>query len=119
MDEAFKAVNKAVELLESDNQPRAILFETALHGELLNLDEEDKKRGYAGGMSANRINAGLGTIISQVLEQVGREKIAGVCILQVVTRMGKCMHISLELSASEYGNYVNSTDRRRKISRKI
>lgn len=28
-------------------------------------------------MSANRINAGLGTIISQVLEQVGREKIAG------------------------------------------
>ena len=77
LDEAFKAVNKAVELIESGEQPRAILFETALHGELLNLDEEDKKRGYAGGMSANRINAGLGTIISQVLEQVGRERIAG------------------------------------------
>lgn len=86
LDEAFKAVNKAVELIESDKQPRAILFETALHGELLNLDEEDKKRGYAGGMSANRINAGLGTIISQVLEQVGREKIRRLCILQVVTR---------------------------------
>ena len=77
LDEVFKAVNKAAELLESDNQPRAILFETALHGELLNLDEEDNKRHYAGGMSANRINAGLGMIISQLLEKVGKEKVAG------------------------------------------
>lgn len=43
LDEVFKAVNKAAELLESDNQPRAILFETALHGELLNLDEEGQQ----------------------------------------------------------------------------
>lgn len=96
LDEAFKAVNKAVELIESDKQPRAILFETALHGELLNLDEEDKKRGYAGGMSANRINAGLGTIISQVLEQVGREKIAGLYTTGGDTMVNVCYQLGVE-----------------------
>ena len=30
LDEAFKAVNKAVELIESDKQPRAILFGWAM-----------------------------------------------------------------------------------------
>ena len=75
--EVEKAVAKAIELMDGGMQPRAILFETALHGELLNLDEEDNKRHYAGGMSANRINAGLGSIISQVLEKTGRERIAG------------------------------------------
>lgn len=96
LDEAFKAVNKAVELIESDKQPRAILFETALHGELLNLDEEDKKRGYAGGMSANRINAGLGTIISPVLEQVGREKIAGLYTTGGDTMVNVCYQLGVE-----------------------
>ena len=84
LDEAFKAVNKAVELIE------------ALHGELLNLDEEDKKRGYAGGMSANRINAGLGTIISQVLEQVGREKIAGLYTTGGDTMVNVCYQLGVE-----------------------
>lgn len=60
----------AKEMFQEGSQPRAILFETALHGELLNLDEEDKKRGYASGMSANRINAGLGTIITKLMERV-------------------------------------------------
>ena len=96
LDEVFKAVNKAAELLESDNQPRAILFETALHGELLNLDEEDKKHGYAGGMSANRINAGLGTIISQVLEQVGRERIAGLYTTGGDTMVNVCYQLGVE-----------------------
>lgn len=49
----LNAMNKTVELLESEKQPRAILFETALHGELWNLEEEDNKRHYAHGMSAD------------------------------------------------------------------
>lgn len=96
LDEAFKAVHKAMELLESGGQPRAILFETALHGELLNLDEEDKKRGYAQGMSANRINAGLGTIISQVLEQAGRDKIAGLYTTGGDTMVNVCYQLGVE-----------------------
>lgn len=96
VDEVFKAVHKAVDLLRSDNQPRAILFETALHGELLNLDEEDAKRHYAGGMSANRINAGLGTIISQVLEIVGKDKIAGLYTTGGDTMVNVCYQLGVE-----------------------
>ena len=96
LDEVFKAVNKAAELLESDNQPRAILFETALHGELLNLDEEDNKRHYAGGMSANRINAGLGMIISQLLEKVGKEKVAGLYTTGGDTIVNVCYQLGVE-----------------------
>lgn len=96
LDEVFKAVNKAAELLESDNQPRAILFETALYGELLNLDEEDNKRHYAGGMSANRINAGLGMIISQLLEKVGKEKVAGLYTTGGDTMVNVCYQLGVE-----------------------
>lgn len=96
LDEVFKAVNKAAELLESDNQPRAILFETALHGELLNLDEEDNKRHYAGGMSANRINAGLGMIVSQLLEKVGKEKVAGLYTTGGDTMVNVCYQLGAE-----------------------
>lgn len=118
IDEVFKAVHKAVELLKSDNQPRAILFETALHGELLNLDEEDNKRHYAGGMSANRINAGLGTIISQVLELVGREKIAGLYTTGGDTMVNVCYQLGVEclevmdyvIPQTDVGRLVGSYD---------
>lgn len=118
LDEAFESVNKAIELLKSDNPPRAILFETALHGELLNLDEEDRKRGYAGGMSANRINAGLGTIISQVLERVGREKIAGLYTTGGDTMVNVCYQLGVEcievmdyvIPQADVGRLVGSYD---------
>lgn len=96
LDEAFRAVHKAVELIHSKNQPRAILLETALHGELLNLDEEDRKHHYPGGMSADRINAGLGTIVSQILEQVGREKIAGLYTTGGDTMVNVCYQLGVE-----------------------
>lgn len=118
MDEAFKAVHKAMELMESDSQPRAILFETALHGELLNLEEEDNKRHYAGGMSANRINAGLGTIISQVLEQVGKEKVAGLYTTGGDTMVNVCYQLGVEcievmdyvIPQTDVGRLVGSYD---------
>lgn len=96
LNEASKAVNKAIEYLNSDNQPRAILFETALHGQLLNLDEEDNKRHYASGMSADRINAGLGMIISQLLKAAGREKIAGLYTTGGDTMVNVCYQLGVE-----------------------
>ncbi|MDD3139420.1 MAG: nucleotide-binding domain containing protein, partial [Lachnospiraceae bacterium] len=93
MDEVFKAVTRAAELLESDAAPRAILFETALHGELLILEDEDKKRHYANGMSADRINAGLGIIIAQVLERVGKDKIAGIYTTGGDTMVNVCYQL--------------------------
>lgn len=94
--EVEKAVAKATELLSAETRPRDILFETALHGELLNLDEEDSKRHYAGGMSANRINAGLGRIISRVLENVGKEKIAGLYTTGGDTMVNVCYQLGVE-----------------------
>ncbi len=96
VEEAVAAVGKAVELIDSDNQPRAVLFETALHGELLDLDEEDRKRGYAGGMSADRINAGLGRIIAWVLENVGREKVAGLYTTGGDTMVNVCFQLGVQ-----------------------
>lgn len=94
--EVEKVVAKATKLLSAETRPRAILFETALHGELLNLDEEDSKRHYAGGMSANRINAGLGRIISRVLENVGKEKIAGLYTTGGETMVNVCYQLGVE-----------------------
>ena len=116
--EAKQAVEKAVELLTSASQPRAILFETALHGDLLNLDEEDNKRHYAGGMSANRINAGLGSIISEVLETVGREKIAGLYTTGGDTMVNVCYQLGVEclevidyvIPQTDVGRLVGSYD---------
>lgn len=118
LDEAFRAVHKAQELLTSDNPPRAILFETALHGELLNLAEEDKKRSYAQGMSANRINAGLGMIISRLLELCGREKIAGLYTTGGDTMVNVCYQLGVEcievmdyvIPQTDIGRLVGSYD---------
>lgn len=118
LDEVFRAVHSARELLESDNPPRAILFETALHGELLNLAEEDNKRHYAEGMSANRINAGLGTIISQILELCGRERIAGLYTTGGDTMVNVCYQLGVEcievmdyvIPQTDIGRLVGSYD---------
>lgn len=118
VNEVKKAVDQAVELLESDAQPRAILFETALHGELLNLSEEDAKRHYADGMSADRINAGLGAIISAVLEKVGREKIAGLYTTGGDTMVNVCYQLGVQcievmdyvIPQTDVGRLVGSYD---------
>lgn len=116
--EADKAVEQAAALLQSVQQPRAVLFETALHGKLLNLEEEDQKRHYAGGMSANRINAGLGMIIAKVLERCGREKIAGLYTTGGDTMVNVCYQLGVEcievidyvIPQTDVGRLVGSYD---------
>lgn len=94
--EAERAISSAIKYLESENRPRALLFETALHGDLLNLEEEDNKRHYAHGMSADRINSGLGVIISGVLEKAGREKIVGLYTTGGDTMVSVCRQLGVE-----------------------
>jgi len=89
-------VTRVMELLEAPGQPRAILLETALSGVVLNLNEEDAKRGYADGMSANRINSCLGTIVGQVLDQAGRERIAGLYTTGGDTMVNVCFQLGVE-----------------------
>jgi len=94
--EINRAVTRVMELLEAPGQPRAILLETALSGVVLNLNEEDAKRGYADGMSANRINSCLGTIVGQVLDQAGRERIAGLYTTGGDTMVNVCFQLGVE-----------------------
>ena len=116
--EAERAVELAKEMFQEGAQPRAILFETALHGELLNLDEEDKKRGYASGMSANRINAGLGTIITKLMERVGRDRVAGLYTTGGDTMVNVCYQLGVEciqvmdyvIPQADVGRLVGSYD---------
>ena len=93
--EVAEAVARGMELLH-DGEPRAILFETALHGELLDLDEEDAKRGYPEGMSADRINAGLGMLISTGLERAGSDRIAGLYTTGGDTMVNVCFQLGVE-----------------------
>lgn len=116
--EAERAVELAKEMFQEGSQPRALLFETALHGELLNLDEEDKKRGYASGMSANRINAGLGTIITKLMERVGRDRVAGLYTTGGDTMVNVCYQLGVEciqvmdyvIPQADVGRLVGSYD---------
>ena len=94
--EVARTVEIALEYLDKDKLPRAILMETALHGELLNLGAEDAKRHYADGMSADRINAGLGTIISHILVVVGQEKIAGIYTTGGDTMVNVCYQLGVQ-----------------------
>jgi len=96
VEEADRAVKQAVDFICSEQQPRAIILETALHGRILNLEEEDKKRGYSDGMSADRINAGLGTIVSRILETVGQEKIAGLYTTGGDTMVNVCYQLDVQ-----------------------
>ena len=96
MDEVNRAIDKACLLIQSDEPPRAILFETALHGTLLNLDEEDAKRAYTGGTCADLINIGLGLIISGILRRVGRDKIAGLYTTGGDTMVNVCSVLGVE-----------------------
>lgn len=94
--EVEEIVNRAMSYLDQEILPRAILMETALHGNLLNLGEEDRKREYPDGLSANRINAGLGMIISCILEQAGMGKIAGLYTTGGDTMVNVCYQLGVE-----------------------
>lgn len=93
--EVAQAVARVLDYLKEKTVPRAILLETALHGDLLNLNEEDTKRHYACGMSADRINAGLGNVVAQVLNRAGQEKVAGLYTTGGDTMVNVCYQLGV------------------------
>lgn len=80
--EIARVVSEVVRLIHAagEHKPEAIVVETALHGSVLDLKEEDSKHGYPNGTSSMMINAGLADITKQILETVGQEKIAGLLL---------------------------------------
>ena len=95
-EEIEKSVNKAVEILKDQKNIPAIVFETALHGTLLNLDEEDRTHGYPNGMSADKINEGLGVIVQKVLDLSGKNRIAGLYMTGGDTMVHVCRKLGTE-----------------------
>ena len=95
-EEIEKSVNKAVEILKDQKNIPAIVFETALHGTLLNLDEEDRVHGYPNGMSADKINEGLGVIVQKVLDLSGKNRIAGLYMTGGDTMVHVCRKLGTE-----------------------
>lgn len=47
-------------------------------------------------MSANRINAGLGNIVAKIMEEIGREKIAGIYTTGGDTMVNVCYQLEVE-----------------------
>lgn len=90
------AVERTVKSLTCEEVPRAVLLETALHGSLLNLEEEDFKHGYISGTSADKINEGLGKIVRRVLDRTGRKKIAGLYMTGGDTMVHVCRQLGAE-----------------------
>lgn len=116
--EVERVVKTALEYLNQEKLPRAILMETALHGELLNLGAEDAKRHYSDGTSAERINAGLGLIISRILGVAGKEKVAGLyttggdTMVSVCYQLGvKCIEVlDFVIAQTDVGRLVGNYD---------
>ncbi|PJG84453.1 four-carbon acid sugar kinase family protein [Conservatibacter flavescens] len=102
--EAKRVVNRVKDFMSRKIRPRAILLETALHGPLLDLNEQDEKRGYIHGESAERINAGLGMIVADIFAQIGSENIAGIYATGGDTMVNVCNQ--LNVAAIEVIDYV-------------
>lgn len=95
-EEVERVTGRIMALMDQPVPPRAVLIETALHGDILNLSQEDQKRGYANGTSANRINGGLGAIVQKVLERAGRDRIAGLYTTGGDTMVSICFQLGVE-----------------------
>lgn len=95
-EEVQRAAELAIQYMNGPVQPRAIVLETALHGDILDLDEEDRKHEYAGGMSANRINSSLGMIIARILDSVGKDRVAGLYTTGGDTMVNVCYQLGVE-----------------------
>lgn len=94
-DEVEESIQAALEFLDQPVPPRALLFETALHGVLLDLDEEDDDRGYYSGQCADMINACLGRIIKAVVD-ARRDQIAGLYCTGGDTEVNVCNALGVQ-----------------------
>ena len=102
--EAKRVITKVTDYMAQSEPPRAILLETALHGPLLDLDEQDRTRNFIHGESAERINAGLGMIVSDIFAKIGADNIAGIYATGGDTMVNVCNQ--LRVAAIEVIDYV-------------
>jgi uncharacterized protein YgbK (DUF1537 family) len=93
--EIVRSVSEARRFLKRE-QPEALVFETALHGPVLSLDEQDKARHYHPGTSARMINEGLGKITETLFSEYGDTRIAGLYCTGGDTLVSVCSHLGVD-----------------------
>ena len=93
--EVSRIVRKAMGFAEAEKKPEAIVVETALHGSVINLEEEDSRRGLTKGTSSMRINEGLACITEGILEYAGQDQIAGLLLTGGDTMESVCRKIGV------------------------
>lgn len=107
--EAARISKEAAGLFRTEEQPEAIVVETALDGPVVNLKEEDVRHGYESGTSSRLINDGLARITEQVLDAAGREQIAGLLLTGGDTMESICRRIGVACIQAE-DNIVAQVD---------
>lgn len=99
--EVDRVAKKAKELLASKEEIRSLLIETALHGEVLNLQQEDKNRQYEEGTCSRYINEGLAMISKEILEECDRNRIVGLMLTGGDTMECVCRNIGVTCIKAE------------------
>ncbi len=94
-EEIETVYKKITELFSGEKNPRSIIIETALHGSVVNLEEEDQKHGYRPGTSSELINKGLAEITEMILANIGQERIAGLLLTGGDTMECVCRRIGV------------------------
>lgn len=94
--EIDRAASEIVDLFSSPEPPQVILVETALHGVIVDLNQEDQRHKYEQGASSAFINDGLARITEHVLAAVGQKRIAGLMLTGGDTMESVCRKIGVE-----------------------
>lgn len=101
--EVSRIVKEISGFIEAKDRPEAIIVESALHGTVVNLEDEDARRGYTKGTSSMLINDGLARITEMVLTRAGQEQIAGLLLTGGDTMESVCRKIGVAcIQAMDY-----------------
>lgn len=94
--EVNRAVGMVVNLFRQKPRPQSIIIGTALQDCVVDLNDEDLRRGYDSGTCSRLINEGLAEITGRVMELAGREQVAGLLLTGGDTMESVCrrLHVS-------------------------
>ena len=95
-EEVNRAVGIAVNLFRQKPRPQSIIIGTALQDCVVDLNDEDLRRGYDSGTCSRLINEGLAEITGRVMELARREQVAGLLLTGGDTMESVCrrLHVS-------------------------
>lgn len=98
------ALAQIIDIAKKYPNMKSILIETALEGERLDLDETDQKYNLPPGGSSKKINQALGKIVGLLIQEMGRERIAGLYMTGGDTMVNVCS--MLGVNSIELIDYV-------------